>query len=129
MEKTESVALTGAPTPDHELPSYAHVRNEQQKQSNGGVAGDAGTSGSGLAREHHKFLETGKGKKWLSMFVKSRATSAASLPVFFEGDTIFGRVELDLDKAESSKGVSITVSATCIPDSLLCRFHYAGGAR
>ncbi|KDR78973.1 hypothetical protein GALMADRAFT_64064 [Galerina marginata CBS 339.88] len=45
------------------------------------------------------------------MFVKSRATSATSLPIFFEGDTISGRVEVDLDKAESSKGVSISILA------------------
>lgn len=112
MEKTQNGGEASPPGPDHELPSYAHAQNEQQKG-----LGDA--TGAGLGREHHKYLETGKGKKWLSMFVKSRATSAASLPVFFEGDTISGRVELDLDKAESSKGVSITVSESliCIPES------------
>ncbi|KAF8905073.1 hypothetical protein CPB84DRAFT_1845155 [Gymnopilus junonius] len=86
-----------------ELPTYAHVQTQKQQSGEG--------SGAGLAREHHRFLEGAKGKKWLSMFVKSRASNAASLPVFFEGDTISGRVEVDLDKAESSKGVTISIRA------------------
>lgn len=87
---------------DHELPTYAHVQTQRQQSRE--------ASGAALTREHHRFLEDTKGKKWLSMFVQSRASNAASLPVFFEGDTISGRVEVDLDKAESSKGVTISVS-------------------
>ncbi|KDR85823.1 hypothetical protein GALMADRAFT_234914 [Galerina marginata CBS 339.88] len=68
-------------------------------------------AGVGVAREHHSFLETAKGRKWLSMSVKSRATSAASLPIFFEGDTISGRVMVDLDQEEHIKGVSISIQA------------------
>jgi len=88
---------------DHELPTYAHVQTQRQQSRE--------ASGAALTREHHRFLEDTKGKKWLSMFVQSRASNAASLPVFFEGDTISGRVEVDLDKAESSKGVTISIKA------------------
>jgi len=91
------------------LPSYAHVREQQQQQSTPAQ----GPNGSG---EHRRSLETAKGKKWLTLFVKSRANSS-SLPVFLEGDIVTGRVELDLDKAESSKGVTVTVSLS-LP--LLC---------
>jgi len=83
------------------LPSYAHVREQQQQSTPVGAA-----SGSG---EHQRSLETAKGKKWLTLFVKSRANNS-SLPVFLEGDIVSGRVELDLDKAESSKGVTVIVS-------------------
>ncbi len=44
------------------------------------------------------------------LFVKSWARDAASMPIFFEKDEILGRVEVDLDKAESFKGITITVS-------------------
>jgi hypothetical protein len=87
------------------LPSYAHVREQQQQHSTPVPV----TSG-----EHQRSLETAKGKKWLTLFVKSRANNS-SLPIFLEGDIVSGRVELDLDKAESSKGVTVTVSVplTC----------------
>ncbi|PPR02623.1 hypothetical protein CVT24_002194 [Panaeolus cyanescens] len=65
----------------------------------------------GCTTEHQRSLETAKGRKWLSIFVKSRAGTPASLPVFFQGDVIAGRVEIDLDKAESSKGVTISIQA------------------
>ncbi|KAH9481699.1 hypothetical protein JR316_0006226 [Psilocybe cubensis] len=106
MEKAQKGGLESTPAPEHELPSYTTAQNEQKKQDEG--AGPS-NSGLGLGKEHHKYLETAKGKKWLSMFVKSRATNPTSLPVFFEGDIISGRVELDIDKAESSKGISITI--------------------
>ena len=109
MEGPSIDSKSGIPGPhelpndqDHELPSYAHAQTQGQQSRE--------ASGVGLAREHHRFLEGAKGRKWLSIFVKSRANTPASLPVFFEGDTIAGRVEVDLDKAESSKGVSIYVS-------------------
>lgn len=84
------------------LPSYAHVREQRQQQSTPVQV----ASGSG---EHQRSLETTKGKKWLTLFVKSRANNN-SLPVFLEGEIVSGRVELDLDKAESSKGVTVIVS-------------------
>jgi arrestin (S-antigen)-like protein len=74
---------------DHELPSYeSPIR--------------------GL--EYQRSLERGKNQKWLSLFVRSGAKNASSMPMFFEKDDILGRVEIDLDKAESVKCVTITVS-------------------
>jgi len=86
------------PTPlnDTELPSYDTRAQRQQPQITGS--------------EHRKYLERGKDQKWLSLFVKSRSRDAASMPIFFEDDDISGRVEVDLDKAESVKSVTISVS-------------------
>ena len=83
------------PTPnDHELPSY-----ETQPSPIRGP-------------EYQRYLERGKNQKWLSLFVRSasRAKDASSMPMFFENDDILGRVEIDLDKAESVKSITITVS-------------------
>lgn len=102
-----------------ELPTYAHAREERQQQQQApppvvsrALSAAVGGSGVGsvLGTEAHRALETTKGKKWLNLFVKSRAGNAASLPVFFEGDVIAGRVELDLDKAEGYKGITVKVS-------------------
>ena len=82
------------PTPnDHELPSY----ETQQSPIRG--------------PEFQRSLERGKDQKWLSLFVRSGAKDAASMPMFFENDDILGRVEIDLDKAESVKSITITVSS------------------
>jgi NAD-dependent oxidoreductase involved in siderophore biosynthesis len=81
------------PTPtDHELPSY-----EMQQSP---VRGP----------EYQRSLERGNNQKWLTLFVRSGAKDAASMPMFFENDDISGRVEIGLDKAESVKSVTITVS-------------------
>ena len=84
------------PTPnDHELPSY-----ETQPSPIRGP-------------EYQRYLERGKNQKWLSLFVRSasRAKDASSMPMFFENDDILGRVEIDLDKTESVKSITITVSS------------------
>jgi hypothetical protein len=57
-------------------------------------------------------LET-KGRPWLLIFIKSRAANAGSLPYFLQGDTVAGRVELDIEKAESLKAVSVAVGRYC----------------
>ncbi|KAJ6507966.1 hypothetical protein C8R47DRAFT_1100150 [Mycena vitilis] len=62
-------------------------------------------------RSEQKCSLESKGRPWLFMFVKSRAPNAGALPFFLQSDTIAGRVELDLDKAESLKGISIAVQA------------------
>ncbi|KAF8150703.1 hypothetical protein B0H34DRAFT_665697 [Crassisporium funariophilum] len=85
---------TKAAPNDPEPPSYAKV--DAQQSSSGGT-------------EHRRSLESGKGRKWLSLVVKSRSSNHASLPVFFEGDKISGRVEVDLDKAESAKAVTVSI--------------------
>ncbi|KAJ7773470.1 hypothetical protein B0H16DRAFT_150150 [Mycena metata] len=76
---------------DEELPSYA----------------------SALARrtEHKSSLET-KGKPWLSVFTQSRAGTAAARAFFVEGDTVVGRVELNLEKDEALKSISVSVQAS-----------------
>jgi hypothetical protein len=83
----------GMPRPnDHELPSY----ETQQSPLRG--------------PEYQRSLERGNNQKWLLLFVRSGAKDAASMPMFFENDDILGRVEINLDKAESVKSVTITVS-------------------
>jgi hypothetical protein len=68
---------------------------------------------AGVSRTEHKyFLET-KGRPWLLIFIKSRAANAGSLPYFLQGDTVAGRVELDIEKAESFKAVSVAVGRYC----------------
>lgn len=59
--------------------------------------------------EHSSSLENGQGRKWLILAVKSRSANAASLPLYYEKDVISGRVELDLDKPETIKGVVVSV--------------------
>lgn len=77
---------------DSELPSYT-TRAPQAAQWS----------------EHTYFLEN-KNKKWLILHVnRSRSSNPASPPLFIENDPIKGRVEIDLDKAESVKAVTIAV--------------------
>lgn len=61
--------------------------------------------------EHSYALES-KNHKWLSLFVKSRANSPTSQPMFLQGDVISGRVDLHLEKAETVKGITIAVPQT-----------------
>ncbi|KAJ6623969.1 hypothetical protein B0H10DRAFT_2162288 [Mycena sp. CBHHK59/15] len=65
----------------------------------------------GTDRSEHKYSLETKGRPWLFIFVKSRAPSAATPPYFLEADTIAGRVELDIDKAEAVKGITIAIQA------------------
>ena len=117
-------AFTG-PSPglghDLELPSYTTIHGQQADSPSPPPPSDPtvvrapsaspNVPSQVLRTECSRALETAKGKKWLQLFVKSRASTSASLPMFFEGDVIAGRVELDLDKAEGCKGVTIRVSA------------------
>ncbi|KAI0671856.1 hypothetical protein C8Q78DRAFT_972602 [Trametes maxima] len=61
--------------------------------------------------EHRYQLEDSKGRAWLWLTVRSRSKDARQLPLFFDRDAVSGTVEVDLDKAEGSKGVSISVTA------------------
>lgn len=69
--------------------------------------------------EHRYQLDDSKGRPWLWLAVKSRSKDAKQLPLFFEHDTISGTVEVDLDKAEGSKGVLISVGP--LHANLSCR--------
>ncbi|KAJ7707531.1 hypothetical protein B0H17DRAFT_1032986 [Mycena rosella] len=84
---------------DNELPGYT------------AKAAPAAAAAAGASRTEHKYSLEAKGRPWLFIFVKSRSQNAASPPFYLEGDTVAGRVELDLDKAETSKGISIGIQA------------------
>ncbi|KAJ6531969.1 hypothetical protein B0H19DRAFT_463033 [Mycena capillaripes] len=71
----------------------------------------AAPSAAGAYRTEHKYSLETKGRPWLFIFIKSRAANAGSLPFFVQGDTVAGRVELDIDKAESLKGISVGLAA------------------
>ena len=88
---------TNATTLDPSLPSYS--RPSQR-----------GPSAITEKTEHQYSLQNNKGKDWLSLKVFSRAPSAKSLPLVFEGEKIEGVVSVDIDKPENSKGITITVS-------------------
>ncbi|KAF8802487.1 hypothetical protein BYT27DRAFT_7341372 [Phlegmacium glaucopus] len=79
---------------DAELPSYTRVQTQQSP-----ISGSV----------HERYLGEGKYRKWLSLSVKSSSRDAGSMPVFFEDDDISGQVEVDLEKAESIKGVTISI--------------------
>ena len=68
-------------------------------------------NGQGVAFKtiHRCSLKNSKGKEWLFLRVRSRAPSSTTLPSFMPGDQIQGEVEVDVDKAESSKGIVIAV--------------------
>ncbi|KAF5326926.1 hypothetical protein D9619_004162 [Psilocybe cf. subviscida] len=99
---SDTKSPSGPPT--DALPSYADAGGRPQQT--------AGSSSAGGMTEHHRFLETSKGRKWLGLSVKSRSPTAASMPAFVEGDTISGSVSIDLDKAESSKGITISIQGS-----------------
>ncbi|KAF9466643.1 hypothetical protein BDZ94DRAFT_1212834 [Collybia nuda] len=80
---------------DSELPSYGEVLAAPQAHGQ---------------LEHSYALEINS-HKWLSLFVKSRASSPKSQPMFLQGDVIVGRVELHLEKAETVKGIMIAIEA------------------
>ncbi|RDB25619.1 hypothetical protein Hypma_006736 [Hypsizygus marmoreus] len=64
--------------------------------------------------EHSYSLES-KGQKWITLLVHSRASNrSTALPAFEEGDKISGRVELNLEKIETIKAITITVEAGTI---------------
>lgn len=91
---------------DNELPGY--------------TTRAAAPAAAGTARTEHKYSLESNGRPWLSIYVSSRSPSASSAPFFLEGDTISGRVELNLEKAEGLKGISIAVG---LPSLLLRRVY------
>ncbi|KAF7374746.1 hypothetical protein MSAN_00360100 [Mycena sanguinolenta] len=77
----------------------------------GYTARAAAPTGAGVYRTEHKYSLETKGRPWLFIFINSRAQSAASLPYFVQADTIAGRVEVDIEKAESVKTISVAILA------------------
>lgn len=60
--------------------------------------------------EHQYSLNTSKGVPWITLKLSSKAKSSAHLPAFFEDEPISGIVLLNLDKEESIKSISVSVS-------------------
>ncbi|KAL0579588.1 hypothetical protein V5O48_002426 [Marasmius crinis-equi] len=60
-------------------------------------------------RHEHSFSMDREGHKWLMVTVQSRSRSTASAPAFLEGDTITGHLELDVNRPEAIKEVTIAV--------------------
>ncbi|KAH9052919.1 hypothetical protein EDB83DRAFT_2542899 [Lactarius deliciosus] len=71
----------------------------------------AGASSGSLRSEHRYALQDKNGRDWLSFKVQSRAADSKHMPLFLEGDIIKGEVRLDLAKAETLKGLTITMRA------------------
>ncbi len=70
------------------------------------------TGNGSFRHEHHYALQDKSGRDWVSFKVKSRAADPKHTPLFFDGDTIKGEVQFDLAKAETLKGLTITVCAS-----------------
>ncbi|KAH9063997.1 hypothetical protein EDB87DRAFT_1557455 [Lactarius vividus] len=84
--------------PAEELPTYSPN------------PGHPRVGGSGRS-EHCHALQDKNGRDWLSLKVQSRAADSKHMPLFLEGDIIKGEVRLDLTKAETLKGLTITIRA------------------
>ncbi|KAJ7650104.1 hypothetical protein FB45DRAFT_9710 [Roridomyces roridus] len=80
---------------DEELPAY--------------TSRDAAAPPPSTTRSEHKLSLETNGRAWLFIYVSSRSPNPASSPYFLEGDTVSGRVEIDLVKAEGLKGISIAI--------------------
>jgi hypothetical protein len=89
--------------PGEELPNYSPS------------PGHPRTGIRSLRREHRYALRDKNGRDWLSFQVKSRASNSKHTPLYLEGDTISGEVRLDLVKAETLKGITISVSGSLVP--------------
>ncbi|KAI9439829.1 hypothetical protein H4582DRAFT_2215878 [Lactarius indigo] len=87
--------------PAEELPTYSP--NPEYPR--------AGTNSGSRRSEHRYALQDKNGCDWLSFKVQSRAADAKHMPLYLEGDTIKGEVRLDLAKAETLKGLTITIRA------------------
>ena len=70
--------------------------------------GAAGSS-SGELMEHSYQLEDSKGRPWIWLSIKSRAKDKKTWPLYYERDLIQGTVEVDFDKTDGAKAVSIGV--------------------
>ena len=64
---------------------------------------------TGFRHEHRYMLQDKSGRDWVAFKVRSRAVDPKHAPLFFEGDTIKGEVLLDFAKAQTLKGLTITV--------------------
>ncbi|KDQ56974.1 hypothetical protein JAAARDRAFT_58453 [Jaapia argillacea MUCL 33604] len=72
---------------------------------------DYSPSSGRASTQHAYYLENSKGSKWVTLNVQSRSATSKSTPLFFDKDVISGSVEVVLQKAESIKAVTISVTA------------------
>ncbi|KAJ3795796.1 hypothetical protein GGU11DRAFT_746737 [Lentinula aff. detonsa] len=111
---------------DEMLPAYSQ-RPEPRTASRWSM-GTLATASSAENFEHCFPMER-NGKVWLSLHVRSRAKSTSSPPIYTEGDTVSGRVELHFDKPEKIKGITVAVclTATSIADRTVIISQIQGG--
>ncbi|KAF8271168.1 hypothetical protein EI94DRAFT_615456 [Lactarius quietus] len=83
--------------PSEELPDYSPNQGHPRADT---------------ARVEHRYaLQDKNSRDWLSFRVRSRATSSKHTPLYLEGDIIKGEIRLDLAKAETLKGLTVTLCA------------------
>ncbi|KDQ56976.1 hypothetical protein JAAARDRAFT_35575 [Jaapia argillacea MUCL 33604] len=101
METPEPVPPTSQA--DQDLPPYAHHASPPSTSANRRELTD-----------HVYHLYNSKNKPWASLKVRSTARSNKFLPVYYEGEPINGEVELNFEKEERIKAVSLMVMGRLI---------------
>lgn len=92
--EAQAAAAENRDSADNALPSYTPL----------------GTASSVTEQTEHTYqLEDAKGRPWIWLIVKSRAKDKKTWPLFYEKDVIQGTVEVDFDKTDGAKGVTIGV--------------------
>ncbi|EIN10162.1 hypothetical protein PUNSTDRAFT_132267 [Punctularia strigosozonata HHB-11173 SS5] len=87
-----------------DLPAYSGAQSQQHP--------------SAAARRelvsHEVHIEDGKGSPWFTLKLRSRARDAKFVPEFWEGDTITGSVELDLQKPDAIVAITVSIMGVAI---------------
>jgi hypothetical protein len=95
---------------DEELPGYSRNRSCPAQAS----------SRHGPMRTEFSYSSSeNEGKTRITVFVQSRAPSKHMSPIWFEGDSIIGRVELFQSKSIMVKGISVSVGHNASQGSIL----------
>ena len=84
---------------DAELPTYSGPSSSRR----------GGGRSRRIRTEHIYTINNADGTPWLYLKLKSWASSANSLPLFIEGQTIKGDVDLDLKKSDSISAIVVNV--------------------
>lgn len=102
-EVAENGAFDRSQTPST-LPRYSVLFNELF-----GASADTVLVSPSDARTVHKFHLSNKHQNWLTLAVRSTASSSKSLPRFSAGDKVAGKVTMELANAESISAIDISV--------------------
>jgi hypothetical protein len=94
--------LVSPPENNEELPGYSRAGADP-------VLAQADASHA-CRMEYSCSLFGSDGQALMTLFVRSRAPSKQTLPMFYEGDSITGAVEISPPKSITVKGISISVS-------------------